>query len=89
VTSLIVLALGHGLLHPSLSSLASFGSEPSRHGATMGVFQSAGSLARVLGPPCAGLLYDRAGMGSPFYFGAVVLVVAATIAGAGLTGKKR
>lgn len=75
VFSLIFLGLGHGVLHPSLSSLASKGAPPRQRGATMGVFQSAGSLARVLGPPCAGFLYDSFNRGSPFYFGALVLGV--------------
>ncbi|MDR3606705.1 MAG: MFS transporter, partial [Oligoflexia bacterium] len=47
VLALSILSIGHGTLHPSLSSLASLGAKPSRRGATMGVYQSAGSLARV------------------------------------------
>jgi MFS family permease len=76
VVTLCFLAFGHGLLHPSLSSLASLGALSNRRGTTMGVFQSAGSLARVLGPPCAGWLYDRMSWRSPFYGGSVVLTVA-------------
>jgi MFS family permease len=70
---LCLLAFGHGLLHPSLSSLASLGAHPSRRGMTMGVFQSASSLARVMGPPCAGWLYDHTGYRSPFLTAAVIL----------------
>ena len=77
---LCIMSLGHGLLHPSLSSLASKGAAEWRRGATLGVFQSAGSLARVLGPPCAGWLYDQAGSGSPFFAGAAVLAVALVLA---------
>jgi DHA1 family tetracycline resistance protein-like MFS transporter len=73
VLSLVLLAFGHGMLHPSLSSLASMGANARRRGMTMGVFQSAGSLARVLGPPCAGWLFDRMSWRSPFYAGAVIL----------------
>jgi len=76
VIALVFLALGHGLLHPCLSSIASFGANPSRRGATMGVFQSAGSLARVIGPPSAGWLYDRVSISAPFYCGALVLGIA-------------
>ena len=50
VVSLAFLGFGMGLTHPSLQSLASRGAAPGRQGATMGVYQSAGSLARILGP---------------------------------------
>jgi DHA1 family tetracycline resistance protein-like MFS transporter len=79
IVALCLLALGHGILHPSLSSLASKGAAADRRGATMGVFQSAGSLARVAGPPCAGILYDRINPSAPFFSGAVVLAVAFVI----------
>jgi DHA1 family tetracycline resistance protein-like MFS transporter len=76
VMMLVFLALGQGTLHPSLSSLASKGATPDTRGATMGTFQSAGSLARVIGPPVAGWFYDHISLSSPFYCGAVVLVCA-------------
>jgi DHA1 family tetracycline resistance protein-like MFS transporter len=76
VVALCFLALGHGVLHPSLSSLASKGAGADRRGATMGVFQSAGSLARVVGPPCAGFLYDQWSRPAPFFAGSVVLALA-------------
>lgn len=75
LVSLCALAFGHGLLHPSLSSLASLGAHPSRRGITMGVFQSASSLARVAGPPVAGILYDRVDPRAPFFAAALVLAV--------------
>lgn len=75
-TGLALLALGHGMTHPSLSSLASKGARPERRGATMGVFQSAGALARVFGPPMAGFAYDRVGMESPFLMAATLAFVA-------------
>lgn len=79
VASLAVLGLGHGMLHPSLSSLTSKGAAPDRRGATMGVFQSAGSLARVIGPPTAGFLYDHLQPSAPFLGGSVVLAIAFAI----------
>lgn len=72
--SLCLLAIGHGMLHPSLSSLASLGAHPSRRGMTMGVFQSASSLARVAGPPAAGWLYDHAGHRAPFLVASSILI---------------
>jgi DHA1 family tetracycline resistance protein-like MFS transporter len=76
VISLSILGIGHGALHPSLSSLASLGASKDRRGATMGVFQSAGSLARVLGPPCAGLAYDHMAPNAPFLLGCTILAFA-------------
>jgi DHA1 family tetracycline resistance protein-like MFS transporter len=72
---LAVLALGNGVVNPSLSSLASQGALPDRRGATMGVYQSAGSLARVVGPPVAGVLYDGFGIARPFLIAAVLMAV--------------
>jgi DHA1 family tetracycline resistance protein-like MFS transporter len=73
IAALIFLAFGHGSVHPSLSSLASKGASPHSRGATMGVFHSASSLARIIGPPVAGFLYDHLGGRSPFYCGAIIL----------------
>jgi DHA1 family tetracycline resistance protein-like MFS transporter len=76
IISLMVLAVGHGILHPTLSSFTSLGAPANLRGSTMGVFQSAGSLARVVGPPCAGWLYDRVTWRAPFFSGAIFLVAA-------------
>ena len=75
LAALILLALSHGFVQPSLSSLASRGAPEDQRGATMGIFHSAGSLARVIGPPTAGWLYDHAGLGFPFWAGAAVLLL--------------
>ena len=66
VVSLAFLGFGMGLTHPSLQSLASRGAAPGRQGTTMGVYQSAGSLARIVGPPFGGFLYDTQGISVPF-----------------------
>jgi DHA1 family tetracycline resistance protein-like MFS transporter len=74
--------LGMGIANPCLSSLTSKGATPSARGAIMGIYQSAGSLARVVGPPVAGLMFDRLGPGSPLLcssaLAAIALVVAIT-----------
>jgi DHA1 family tetracycline resistance protein-like MFS transporter len=77
---LCLLAVGHGMLHPSLSSLASLGAPRASHGGVMGVYHSASSLARVLGPLIAGWLYDHVGGSSPFLAGALLLAFACVIA---------
>ena len=80
VVSLAFLGFGMGLTHPSLQSLASRGAAPGRQGATMGVYQSAGSLARILGPPLAGFLYDAHGISVPFLAAAGLSLLAFCVA---------
>lgn len=77
IAALALLAFGMGVSSPSLSSLASRGARPDRRGATMGVYQSAGSLARVLGPPVAGWSYDVLGIHTPFLTAAGLTTLAA------------
>ncbi len=74
--ALAFLGLGMGLTHPSLQSLASRGAAPGRQGETMGVYQSAGSLARIAGPPVGGFLYDVLGIQVPFLAAAALSLLA-------------
>ena len=53
------LAIGSGLTRPPLFGLLSILTPSNEQGSTLGVAQSAGSLARVIGPPVAGFLFDR------------------------------
>jgi MFS family permease len=70
-------ALGRGVSQPALMSLVSFAATPRNRGAVMGVYQSSASLARVVGPVLAGLLYDVR-VAWPFWLaGALVFGVAA------------
>jgi DHA1 family tetracycline resistance protein-like MFS transporter len=77
---LCVLAVGHGMLHPSLSSLASLGAPAHLRGGVMGVFHSASSLARVVGPPLAGWLYGSISPNTPFFAGSAMLALGGGIA---------
>lgn len=72
-----LLAFGNGITNPSLSSLASKGAAAEQRGATMGVYQSAGSLARVVGPPMAGLIFDHFGVARPLLIGAGLMLLGA------------
>jgi MFS transporter, DHA1 family, tetracycline resistance protein len=56
---LALLALGQGLLTPTLSSAVA-GMAPERAGVALGVQQSAGGLARVVGPIIGGVLFAAA-----------------------------
>ncbi len=67
------LALGMGLTQPSLNSLISRRAGRDEQGAVLGVSQSVGSLARVLGPAAAGFFFTEFGRDAAFLWGAVVV----------------
>ena len=73
------LAVGSGLTRPPLFGLLSILTPSNEQGATLGVAQSAGSLARVIGPPVAGFLFDRH-PSWPYVAVAVIAVVTGLIA---------
>jgi DHA1 family tetracycline resistance protein-like MFS transporter len=72
-------ALGRAVLQPSLLSMTSFAATPRERGSVMGAFQASASLARVVGPVVAGLLYDVA-RPAPFWFAGVMLLTTAVLA---------
>jgi DHA1 family tetracycline resistance protein-like MFS transporter len=80
ITGLGLLALGLGLTNPVLSTLASEYAGAARQGVVLGFAQSAGGLARTLGPIATGVLYRRIGEGAPFTGGAVVALCALGLA---------
>ncbi len=54
---LIPLSIGASMIRPSLSSLASLLAPGHKQGQSLGVFRSAESLGRALGPICGAYLY--------------------------------
>ena len=77
VLFLTVLALGQGLVSPSLVSLLSRESGDEEQGATLGVGQSLSAAARATGPLIAGFLFDR-GIAIP-YLAAGLLALAGAV----------
>jgi len=73
---LIPVAFGVGLANPTLLGMISRLIPASDQGAIAGMTQSASSMARILGPITGGLLYDHAGQPVPFWFAAVVVLLA-------------
>ncbi|HEX2150923.1 MAG TPA: MFS transporter, partial [Stellaceae bacterium] len=73
------LALGMGATQPSITSLISRRAGIEQQGEVMGVAQSIGSLARVVGPLAAGALFAEFGRNSPFLWGALLLAAALVI----------
>lgn len=62
---------------PTIGTLASNSVSPREQGILMGVTTALGSLMAVIGPLCAGVIYDRVMRGAPYWMGAVVFALAA------------
>jgi predicted MFS family arabinose efflux permease len=81
------LVTGFAFVTPSLNSLISRRSDPSRQGGIMGVAQGISSLARIVGPMFGARLFLSAESSSPYWLGgatmafALVLVLMAGKAG--------
>jgi multidrug resistance protein len=67
------IAFGQGITSPVLSSLISKASGGKGHGGVLGISQSLGSLARILGPLWGGLMFDYGGPAAPYLTTAVVM----------------
>ena len=74
--ALLALTVGQGLLQTTMSSVLAGRADPQRRGEVLGAQQSAGGLARVVGPIAGGVLFERAGVGSPYVVGAGLMVLA-------------
>ncbi len=66
MVGLAVLAVGHGILAPSLSSLTSQLADPAEVGGVMGQYQSLSSFGRIIGPFWGEWAFGTYGIGSPF-----------------------
>mgnify|MGYP001209606201 CR=1 FL=1 len=76
VTLLVVmgiLAISNASFNVSLSTLLSLAAREDTQGASFGIFQSAGSLGRTMGPPLMAVLYTIA-IWSPFVLGAIAFI---------------
>jgi DHA1 family tetracycline resistance protein-like MFS transporter len=73
IVAVTALSIGMGAMQPSLNSLISRRAGADEQGEVMGIAQSVGSLARVLGPIIAGALFEAFGRNSPFLWGAVLV----------------
>lgn len=77
---LVVLTIGFSLATPGLAAHLSRVTAEDRQGRALGALQSVSAMARIVGPPLAGLLGAAAGLGTPF-----LAAAAAALAGAALT----
>ena len=67
----VILAIGTGVLQPTLISLVSKYSPEDQQGAILGFNQSIASLARVLGPLWGGFAFQTLGYEAPFVTGGI------------------
>jgi len=74
-----MLAIGNGLVVPIGSSLISLYTPNHEQGEVLGVFQSVGSFARILGPFSGSLLYGIE-IHSPYLVGGALVIVGSLIA---------
>jgi MFS family permease len=75
ILAAILTAAGTALHMPSVSSYISRRVGPDMQGATLGLMQSSGALARASGPLLWGLLYDSLGLRVPFYIAAAAVAL--------------
>jgi multidrug resistance protein len=75
-----LLAVGMGFHSPAITALISKRTDADTQGGILGLAQSLGSLARVIGPAWGGWLYDRYGMVTPYITAAGLMAVAFVLA---------
>jgi DHA1 family tetracycline resistance protein-like MFS transporter len=76
---LLFIALGNGMIMPSVNALISLNTNPQSQGKTLGALQSTGALARGIGPLMAGFLYS-VDFHFPYTGAALLLILSLTLA---------
>jgi MFS family permease len=72
-----LISFATGLILPSVSALVSLYSDASEQGRNLGILRSAGSLARIIGPVTAALVYFHFGSHLWVYVGGALLMLPA------------
>ncbi|MGB0745257.1 MAG: MFS transporter [Opitutales bacterium] len=73
--ALAMMGLSIGLVSPTLNALVSLYSSESEQGIYLGVYRSAGSLARAIGPLIAAFTYFAYGSQTAYFFGALIVII--------------
>jgi DHA1 family tetracycline resistance protein-like MFS transporter len=73
--AIFILSSMVGMVFAPLGSLAILNAPEDKKGALSGVMTSLSGIAAVFGPILAGRAYDTSGKGTPYLFGAVVVLV--------------
>ncbi len=79
IVALLLLSVGQGCASPSITAIVTELAPHDQRGEALGFQQSAYAVARVIGPPIAGLLFDHAGVPSPYLAGAALCLVGVTL----------
>jgi MFS family permease len=79
VPALAALTVGQGLVQTTMVAIVAGRAEPAWRGSVLGVQQSTGGLARVVGPALGGALLGVTASGWPYVFGAVLSLLAAAV----------
>lgn len=74
-----LIVIGVCMSGPSLSSLISQHAAAHERGRLLGVSQSSAGLGRIMGPALSGAAFAGLGADSPFYIGAIVMIVMFTL----------
>ena len=75
----MALAAASGLTFPTLTTLATDLVPSADVGLLLGVTTALSSLTNIVGPLWAGAVYDRLGVGTPYWMGALIFVLAAVV----------
>ncbi len=75
--ALALIAIGTGLIHPGMSSLASLNVDDKRQGVILGLFQSMSALGRSIGPVLGGMIYGTiaAGLFPVLAVGVIIVLI--------------
>ena len=79
LASIALLTAGFCLVGPSLAALMSRTTAAEEQGRALGMLQSVGAVARIVGPPAAGIAGQVAGPAAPFYAAAAAAARAAAV----------
>ncbi len=74
ILAIFFLAIGNGLLMPSINSLVSLYAPKDAQGKMLGILQSLGSLARTIGPLASGFLYAQ-NYHLPYFSGGLLMLI--------------
>jgi DHA1 family tetracycline resistance protein-like MFS transporter len=74
LVAMTFLTLSHSMFSPVSVSLVSKYARPTERGLLLGLFQSVGSLGRVIGPTYAGAAFAQLGTGSPYLIGSLLML---------------
>jgi len=75
----VVLAFGMGISSPSYLTITSNSANEEEQGITLGVLHSFGSLARIIAPISATLMYDHIGEIYPYIASGLIIIIAMII----------